>query len=120
MFALLFRAVLIPAEPAVLSGDMYRYIWDGRVQQNGINPYRHPPDAAELEPQHDDFIYPHINRKSYPTLYPAGAQLFFRLFHMIAGDSVSGYKGLIIVFDVLTLFVLLALLRVYGFAETRL
>jgi hypothetical protein len=120
VFALLFRAFLVPAEPAVLSGDMYRYIWDGRVQQNGINPYRHPPDAAELEPQRDDPIYPHINRKSNPTLYPAGAQLFFRLFHMIVGDSVTGFKGLMTLFDMLTLFVLLALLKVYRYDRWRL
>jgi len=120
LFAVVFRALLVPANPAVLSKDLYRYIWDGRVQQNGINPYRHPPDAEELKKHRDDQVFPNINRKSYPTLYPAGAQLFFRLFHMIAGDSVSGYKGLMTVFDVLTLFLLLALLRVYGFAETRL
>ena len=120
IFAVMFRALLVPAAPSVLSKDMYRYIWDGRLQQNGINPYQHPPDADELKSLRDKNVYPNINRKSYPTLYPAGAQLFFRLFHIIVGDSVFGYKGLMTVFDVLTLFVLLALLRVYGFEETRL
>lgn len=120
ILAMIFRACLLPANPSVLSKDMYRYIWDGRVQQNGINPYRHPPDADELKQLRDNIVYPEINRKAYPTLYPAGAQLFFRLFHMIVGDSVTGYKGLMTLFDVLTLFVLLALLRVYGFDDTRL
>ena len=117
--AVIFRACLLPTDPAVLSKDMYRYIWDGRVQQNGINPYLHPPDADELKELRDDKIYPSINRKSSPTLYPAGAQIFFRIFHMIAGESVSGYKSLMTLFDVLNLFVLLALLRVYGFNDTR-
>jgi hypothetical protein len=120
IFAVLFRALLVPAAPSVLSKDMYRYIWDGRVQQNGINPYQHPPDADELKGLRDKKVYPNINRKSYSTLYPAGAQLFFRLFHIIVGDRVSGHKGLMTVFDVLTLFVLLALLRIYGFEQTRL
>ena len=120
IFAVLFRVLLVPATPSVLSKDMYRYLWDGRVQQNGINPYRHPPDADELKGLRDKKVYPNINRKAHPTLYPAGAQLFFRLFHIIAGDRVAGYKGLMTVFDVLTLFVLLALLRIYGFEETRL
>ena len=120
IFAVLFRVLLVPAAPSVLSKDMYRYIWDGRVQQNGIDPYRHPPDADELKGLRDTKVYPNINRKSYPTLYPAGAQLFFRLFHAIVGDRVAGYKGLMTLFDVLTLFVLLALLRNYGFEETRL
>jgi hypothetical protein len=119
ILALIFRACLLPADPAVLSKDMYRYIWDGRVQQNGINPYLHPPDADELRELRDHKIYPNLNRKSDRTLYPAGAQIFFRLFHMIAGESVSGYKSLMTLFDVLTLFALLALLRVYGFDDTR-
>lgn len=119
ILAVIFRACLLPTDSAVLSKDMYRYIWDGRVQQNGINPYQHPPDADELRKFRDNTIYPSLNRKSYPTLYPAGAQIFFRLFHMIVGDSVIGYKSLMTLFDVLTLFVLLALLRVYGFDDIR-
>src|SRR5688572_1384749 len=40
-FAILFNVALLPTMPS-LSDDMYRYIWDGRVQGNGINPYRFP------------------------------------------------------------------------------
>src|SRR5262245_18276567 len=36
------------AAPVYLSDDIYRYIWDGRVQAAGINPYRYIPDDAEL------------------------------------------------------------------------
>ncbi len=119
-FAVIFRACLLPVDPAVLSNDMYRYIWDGRVQQNGFNPYQHPPDAAELRELRDNKVYPNINRKSYPTLYPAGAQIFFRLFHIIVGESVFGYKSLMTLFDIMTLFLLLSLLRIHGLDETRL
>jgi alpha-1,6-mannosyltransferase len=120
IFAVSFRAFLIPAAPAVLSKDMYRYIWDGRVQQKGINPYRYPPDADELQQLRDGKIYPNINRKSYPTLYPAGAELFFRLLHATVGDSVSGYKALMTLFDVSTLLLLTSLLRLFGFEPARL
>lgn len=119
ILAVIFRACLLPNNPALLSKDMYRYIWDGRVQQNGINPYQYPPDADELREMRDDKIYPSLNRKSHPTLYPAGAQIFFRLFHMLVGDSVTGYKSLMTLFDVMTLFVLMALLRIYGFDDAR-
>jgi hypothetical protein len=117
--ALIFRFCLIPSDPAVLSKDMYRYIWDGRVQQNGINPYLYPPQADELENLRDNKIFPNINRKDYPTLYPAGAQVFFRIFYVLAGDSVTAYKGIMVFFDILTLLVLTALLRVYGFKTSR-
>jgi alpha-1,6-mannosyltransferase len=109
--AIIFRLCLIAPQPAVLSSDIYRYIWDGRVQQNGINPYLYPPAAAELENLRDDRIFPHINRKDDPTLYPAGAQVFFRIFYMLVGDSVTGYKSIMVFFDLLTLAVLIALLQ---------
>jgi hypothetical protein len=111
--AIIFRLGLIAPDPAMLSKDMYRYIWDGRVQQNGINPYLHPPGAVELEHIRDDQIFPNINRKDYPTLYPAGAQIFFRIFYMLVGDSVTGYKGLMVFFDILTLLILAALLQTW-------
>jgi len=118
-FAVFFRAVLIPAGPEPLSDDIYRYIWDGRVQQTGINPYLYPPSSKQLESLRDDAIYPHINRKDYPTIYPAGAQIFFRVSHALAGDRIFGFKGLMVFFDAATVLVLLALLRAYGFEEAR-
>ena len=117
--AIILRFCLIPSDPTVLSKDMYRYIWDGRVQQNGINPYLYPPQADELENLRDNQIYPNINRKDYPTLYPAGAQVFFRIFYVLVGDSVTAYKGIMVFFDILTLLVLTALLRIYGFKTSR-
>ena len=44
--ALAMRLLVLPAPP-FLSSDMYRYVWDGRVQIAGINPYRYiPADPA--------------------------------------------------------------------------
>jgi hypothetical protein len=117
--AIIFRLSLIPSDPTVLSKDMYRYIWDGRVQQNGINPFRYPPGAAELKHMRDEKIFPNINRKDYPTLYPAGAQVFFRSFHALVGDSVVGFKGLMVFFDILTVLVLVALLQHHGLNRSR-
>jgi hypothetical protein len=117
--AIIFRLCLIPSDPAVLSKDMYRYIWDGRVQQNGINPYLYPPQADELKNLRDSQIFPNINRTDYPTLYPAGAQIFFRIFYVLVGDNVTAYKGIMVFFDLLTLLVLSALLRTYKFNASR-
>jgi len=45
LFALLFRLPLIPQTP-VLSSDLYRYLWDGKVQVSGeMNPYLYPPSG---------------------------------------------------------------------------
>jgi len=43
-FALVLRAVLVAQTP-FLSSDVYRNVWDGRVQAWGINPYRFVPCA---------------------------------------------------------------------------
>jgi Gpi18-like mannosyltransferase len=98
---------------------MYRYIWDGRVQQDGINPYLYPPKADELAHLRDNQIYPKINRKDDQTLYPAGAQFFFRIFYVLVGSSVTANKAIMVFFDIVTLLVLTALLRAYNFNASR-
>jgi hypothetical protein len=119
LLSIIFRISLLPSEPTVLSKDMYRYIWDGRVQQNRINPYQYPPGADELENMRDNWIFPNINRKDYLTLYPAGAQVFFRIIHALVGDSVIGFKGVMVFLDTLTVLVLIALLHHHGLNLSR-
>jgi len=76
-FALAMRLVLVEIEP-LLSTDLYRYIWDGRVQAAGINPYLYVPADPALAALRDAAIYPHINRADYAvTAYPPIAQMFF-------------------------------------------
>lgn len=72
---LVLRAGLLPAAPA-LSEDIYRYLWDGWVQVNGVNPFVHPPSAPELAPLRLDF-WSLINHADVPTIYPPGAQIVF-------------------------------------------
>lgn len=76
------RALTLAAPP-FLSSDIYRYVWDGKVQAAGINPYRYLPAAPELRWLRDpgngpDSIYQNINRADYaPTIYPPVAQFIF-------------------------------------------
>ena len=66
--------------PPLLSTDIYRYVWDGRVQLAGINPYRYVPAADQLAFLRDAAVYPHINRADYAqTVYPPAAQVIFAL-----------------------------------------
>jgi alpha-1,6-mannosyltransferase len=87
VFAAAMQALLVDTPPT-LSDDMYRYVWDGRVQAQGISPYRYPPDAAELEGLRDREVWPFINRKQAVTVYPAGAELAFALLWRIRPDSI--------------------------------
>ena len=71
------RAGVFPSAPA-LSEDIYRYIWDGWVQSNGVNPYAHPPSASALEELRTAW-WPLINHADVSTIYPPGAQIVFAL-----------------------------------------
>src|SRR5215210_6161102 len=62
VFAALFRLSILFAPP-YLSDDIYRYIWDGRVQATGTNPYRYIPADESLARLRDEAIYTHINRR---------------------------------------------------------
>ncbi len=75
--ALLCRLVLLTPDPH-LSSDIYRYVWDGMMQHNGINPYRFVPGDPHLQSFREDDIFPNINRRFYArTIYPPVAQMFY-------------------------------------------
>ena len=56
--AVLLRLIALAA-PVYLSDDIYRYIWDGRVQAAGINPYRYIPTDTHLAPLRDQHQLDH-------------------------------------------------------------
>jgi alpha-1,6-mannosyltransferase len=109
----LFRLSLL-GTPVVLSSDLYRYLWDGRVQWAGISPYRYAPAAPELAPLRDEDVYPHINRPGKPTVYPPGAQAVFAFVAGALLDSVPAWRALLLTCDAATAGLLLALLRRMG------
>lgn len=111
--AALMRLQLL-LEPPYLSTDVYRYVWDGRVQGAGINPYLHVPAAPELAHLRDAAIFPSINRADYaPTIYPPSAQLLFRLVTRL-GDGVLAMKLALLAFEALAIGGLICLLRRLG------
>ena len=90
MRAAILRIIALATPPNFLSTDVYRYVWDGRVQGAGINPYLYIPSEPEVASLRDDAIYPHINRLyTAPTIYPPFAQMVFFAVTRFA-ESVSG------------------------------
>jgi hypothetical protein len=106
LFGVAYRAAMVFSEPT-LSDDIYRYIWDGRVLNQGINPYRYAPSAAELAPLRDT-LYTQINNRDVGTPYAPLTLAAFALFQRI-GDSVLIFKLGFIVADCLIMLVLLRL-----------
>ena len=46
--AVVFRLLLLLTTPT-LSDDVYRYLWDGYVANNGVSPYALPVDSSQLD-----------------------------------------------------------------------
>jgi alpha-1,6-mannosyltransferase len=113
------RVVLVALDP-LLSGDLYRYVWDGRVQAAGINPYRYIPADPALTPLRDAAIYPNINRFDYAvTIYPPVAQMFFFVVTRI-GESVTVMRLAFLGCEIVTVVVIWLLLQQLGQPVTRL
>jgi hypothetical protein len=108
--ALLLRVLTLATQPS-LSDDLYRYIWDGRIANQGINPYRHPPDSGALASWRDDLWRP-INAKDLTTPYPPGAEAIFAATYWLAGPSVKAQQVVASAGDVLLAAALIALLVV--------
>ena len=109
IFALMFRITLLPATP---SDDIYRYLWEGKLQLNGINPYSHPPESSSLTHLRDGF-FSDINHKHLSTIYPPLTLMVFAIADYVSHTIIS-MKSVFLVFDVLSIFILLRFLRVMG------
>jgi alpha-1,6-mannosyltransferase len=119
VFAVLFRLSILLSTP-YLSDDIYRYVWDGRVQAAGINPYRYVPAAPELAHLRDDAIYPEINRRDYAhTIYPPLAQIVFLLTTRIS-ESVVWMKITMLLFEAIAIWAIAQLLTLLGQPRQRL
>ncbi|HTZ57483.1 MAG TPA: glycosyltransferase 87 family protein [Acidobacteriaceae bacterium] len=113
VFALGCRLVCL-FSPPFLSTDIYRYVWDGKVQAAGVNPFRYIPADPHLAFLRDQSIYPHINRRTYAhTIYPPGAQMLFLLITRI-GASVLWMKAGMVALEAFTIWILVRLLAAVG------
>ena len=102
------------AAPVYLSDDIYRYIWDGRVQAAGINPYRYIPTDTHLVPLRDQAVFPNINRNNYaPTIYPPIAQMLFFAASRL-GETVLAIKLVLVAIEAIGIGALFVVLRTVG------
>jgi alpha-1,6-mannosyltransferase len=111
LFAVLFRLPLALA-PVGADSDMVRYLWDGRVQQRGFNPYAVMPSDLAMAGTHsaESAGMPSLRAR---TPYPPAAQLFFRLVVSLH-DSTRAMKLALVGCDLLTILVLWRWLAVSG------
>jgi hypothetical protein len=104
----------------VLSDDVFRYVWDGRVQHAGINPYRYAPEEqaiAFLREGHEQ-NFQGINNKDIPTIYPPLMEMAFFAATAVS-ESVLWMKTLFVFADLALLLVLFQLLESLGLNPAR-
>ena len=89
--AILARFILLFAFPN-LSDDIYRFIWDGRLIVNDINPFEELPSyylAADPQiPGINRALFSQLNSPDYFTIYPPVAQTVFAGAVSVAGDNI--------------------------------
>lgn len=107
--ALSWRLALV-AGPPLLSDDVFRYVWEGRIQAHGGNPYRwlDRPEAERWTPLRDA-VWERVNHKDYTAIYPPLWQLAARAVTTVHG-SVAAMKVFLIACEVMTWLLLARLL----------
>ncbi|NQT11962.1 MAG: DUF2029 domain-containing protein [Planctomycetes bacterium] len=136
--SVLFRVVSVYSWP-VLEIDIYRYIWDGAVMMEGVSPYRYSPQQvlsatpqAEIPDDLDrlvrlrdgktavETVLSRVHYGELPTIYPPVSQAVFAVATYFTPSStgvserVVAMKVVFVLFDLATLAVVVALLRLTG------
>jgi hypothetical protein len=121
------RVALVFAFP-LLSDDVYRFVWDGRLVAAGENPFAELPAFYLREDQGiaglDSSLYERLNSPAYHSIYPPVAQAVFTVAVWLAPESVYGaaviMKVSLLLAELLTLWLLLRLLSTFQLPRGRL
>ena len=98
--------------PAGADDDIHRYVWDGRLQRLGYNPYLVIPSDPAVKGLHTSETR-NLNNPNLPSPYPPGAQLLFRAVTAIH-ESTFAMKVAFVVCEFAIVFLLLDVLRRTG------
>jgi alpha-1,6-mannosyltransferase len=119
VMGVVWRTALV-ATPALLSNDVNRSVWEGRVQAHGGNPYAWPdrPDAPKWTALRDD-VWRGLNHPDYPAIYPPAWQLAM-LGVASVSDTITAAKAFVALCDLASLVPLGFVLRRRGLPLSRL
>ena len=112
--ALAVRLSFISGSP-IGSEDAYRYIWDGKVQANGINPYLYTAHDARLDSLHSPLLPAAMNHADLKTIYFPLSQWIFYSCYQLSGEALWGYKAVLLIAEigsVAALFLFLSMLNI--------
>src|SRR6185437_406099 len=95
--------------PSGSHDDIHRYVWDGRLQRLGYNPYLVIPSDPAVQGLHTPETRT-LNNSNLPSPYPPGAELFFRAVTAIH-ESTFALRVAFVICDLAIVLVLLDVLR---------
>lgn len=107
--AVVSRVILWFTTP-IMEDDFWRYMWDGHVFTNGINPFIHAPVSSALDHLQTDYRG-EIGYRGFRTIYPPFAQYVFAIAAFLFPHSLIGLKAVLTLFDLGTALVLWKWLR---------
>ena len=115
----LWRMALVTAPP-LLSNDVNRSVWEGRVQVHGGNPYAWSdrPDAPKWVGLRDE-VWRGLNHPDYPAIYPPAWQIAARGVAWFS-DSIAAMKAFVALCELACLLPLGFVLRRRGLPRERL
>jgi hypothetical protein len=90
------RLALVGSE-VWLSDDLWRYLLDGRVLAEGINPFRYPPVDPVIQSRFGE-LASLVNHPEVPTIYPPTVQLLGWL-SALTGLAETGWRVLVTLID---------------------
>ena len=110
MFGVILRIGVLFIQPTG-SDDWTRYIWDGKVLANGINPYQYAPADKDLLSLHSDNLPELVKFPETKTVYPPLSIVLFYSGYLISGESFWGIKLLLFLFELFTFWGLFLILK---------
>ena len=117
LLALVIRILSFGFSPH-LTDDYFRFIWDGMIMHQGINPMAHLPSYLMDHPElamPDPHLFSLLNSPDYYSVYPPVAQILFyipyAINHLNIGGHIFFYKGIALAADTAVIFLLYLLLK---------
>jgi hypothetical protein len=107
--ALIARVAFAGHEP---SNDVYRYLWEGRVQHHRVNPYSTPPADPSLTHLRDA-DHGKINHPEWTAIYGPAAQASFAAVTRLS-PTILAWKCVVLLFDLSVISLLIHLLMARG------
>jgi len=112
--AIVFRGIFLYSIPT-LSDDYFRFIWDGQLLLNGINPFDLAPTEVSTNFPNKSELLTNMNSPNYYSVYPPIAQIVYFLSAWLSPNSIFGsivaMRSIILAAEIGIILVLPKLLR---------